>query len=148
MFHIGHCHTKGDTVVWMPEERVLFTGDLLDYRTHPVARLGNFGNWIEAIRRLRKFPAKVLVPGHGPVPRQPAKKVWDEFGAYMVKLRERTAKALKKHGAPEKAAQNVHMDEYRNWLRSNLVAQNALLMAKETDTKELSQTQAAGGSSP
>ena len=96
MVHIGHCHTKGDTVVWMPEEKILFTGDLLDYRTHPVARLGNFGNWIDAIRKLKKFPARYLIPGHGPIPTQPAPKAWDEFRGYMMKLRSRTEAALKK----------------------------------------------------
>lgn len=131
MVHIGHCHTKGDTVVWMPEEKILFTGDLLDYRTHPVARLGNFGNWIDAIPKLKKFPAKFLIPGHGPIPIQPASKVWDEFRGYMTKLRSRTAAALKKHRTTAKAVPSVQMDEYRNWFRSNLVPQNATLMAKE-----------------
>ena len=52
MIYIDHCHTKGDTVVWMPKEKVLFSGDLLTYRTHPVNRLGNFMNWIPALEGL------------------------------------------------------------------------------------------------
>lgn len=135
MVHIGHCHTKGDTVVWMPEEKILFTGDLLDYRTHPVARLGRFGNWIDAIPRLKEFPAERLVPGHGPIPTQPAPDAWDEFGGYMTALRSRTAAALEKHGTPAKAAPHVRMDEYRLWLRSGLVEQNALRMAQELQGK-------------
>lgn len=149
MIHVGHCHTKGDAVAWMPEEKILFTGDLLDYRTHPVARLGSFLNWMEAIPRLKKFPAKRLIPGHGPIPARPAPAAWDEFRGYMTKLRSRAAAALKENPTPAKAAPNVRMDEYRNWFRPNLVPQNALLMAKELRRKNRGrQAHAAGGASP
>ena len=149
MIYVGHCHTKGDAVVWMPEERILFTGDLLDYRTHPVARLGSFGNWMDAIPGLKKLPAKRLIPGHGPVPARPAPGAWDEFRGYMTKLRSRAAAALKESPTPAKAASRVRMDEYRNWFRPNLVPQNALLMARELKRKKRgAQSHAAGGSSP
>lgn len=74
MIHIGHCHTVSDTVIWMPGERVLFMGDAFDYRTHPVVRIGNIQNWIRALGRFEKFPARQIVPGHGPLP-PPGKKV-------------------------------------------------------------------------
>ncbi|MFP6868452.1 MAG: MBL fold metallo-hydrolase [Nitrospinota bacterium] len=68
MISIGHCHTKSDTVIWMPDEKVLFMGDAFDYRTHPVVRIGNILNWIGVLDQLRKFPARQIVPGHGPLP--------------------------------------------------------------------------------
>jgi len=128
--YIGHCHTKGDSVVWMPEERVLFTGDLLDYRTQPVNRLGNFENWIAAFSLLKQFPARRIVPGHGPIPARTA-GVWEEFRGYFTRLRSRTQATLKKAKTPERAAALVRMEEYRNWFRAHLVETNALKMAKE-----------------
>ncbi len=130
MIHIGHCHTKSDTVVWMPEERILFAGDVFDYRTHPVVRLGNIGNWIEALDRMKKFPARQIVPGHGPLPPR-GTKCLDELKLYFTRLRSRTAAALKREGTPARAAGKVRMDEYRNWYRANLVYANALKMAQE-----------------
>ncbi len=130
MIYIGHCHTVSDTVIWMPEERVLFMGDAFDYRTHPVVRIGNIQNWIRALGRLQKFPARQIVPGHGPLPPR-GNKCLGEFKEYFLKLRARTAAALRREGTPVRAARRVRMDEYRNWLRSHLVYVNALKMARE-----------------
>ncbi len=130
MIYIGHCHTKSDTVVWMPEERILFAGDLFDYRTHPVVRLGNIANWIGALDRLKKFPARQIVPGHGPLPPR-GTKCLGELRLYFTRLRDRTAAALRREGTPARAARRVRMDEYRNWYRANLVYPNALRMARE-----------------
>ncbi len=130
MIFIGHCHTKSDTVIWMPEERILFAGDAFTYRTHPVVRIGNILNWTKTLDRLRKFPARQIIPGHGPLPPR-GNHCLDEFKGYLTKLRNRTAAALRKEGTPVKAAKRVRMDEYRNWFRAPLVYVNALKMAKE-----------------
>ncbi len=130
MISIGHCHTKSDTVIWMPEEKALFMGDAFDYRTHPVVRIGNIMNWIDALDRLKKFPARQIVPGHGPLPPR-GNKCLGEFRRYFTKLRDRTAAALRMEGTPVRAARRVRMDEYRNWFRSHLVYANALKMARE-----------------
>ncbi len=130
MIYLGHCHTPSDTVVWMPGERVLFAGDAFDYRTHPVVRIGNILNWIKALGRMEKFPARQIVPGHGPLPPR-GTKCLGELTLYFRRLRTRTAAALRREGGPASAARRVRMDEYRNWHRPHLVYVNALKMAKE-----------------
>ena len=130
MIAIGHCHTKSDTVIWMPEEKVLFAGDAFTYRTQPVVRIGNILNWIDTLNRLLKFPARQIIPGHGPLPPR-GNKCLGEFKTYLTRLRDRTAAALRKEGTPVKAAKSVRMDEYRNWFRAPLVYVNALKMARE-----------------
>ena len=37
IIHAGRGHTKGDTIVWLPEERTLFSGDLVEYGATPYA---------------------------------------------------------------------------------------------------------------
>ncbi|MEK6709364.1 MAG: MBL fold metallo-hydrolase [Nitrospinota bacterium] len=135
MIYIDHCHTLGDSVVWMPEERVLFAGDLLDNRTLPVNRLGNFANWIAAMDILEMFPAKRIIPGHGPLP-GPGKAVIRENRDYLVRLRERTQAALRKAKTPEGAAKLVRMPEYQRWFRFGNVEVNALKMAQELRGKK------------
>lgn len=135
MIYIDHCHTKGDTVVWMPKEKVLFSGDLLTYRTHPVNRLGNFMNWIPALDLLKKkFPAKHIIPGHGPLPPR-GTKIIDENKAFLTQLRTRTTAALRKEKTPAKAAKLVQMPEYIRWFRAQNVPNNALKMAKDLKRK-------------
>ena len=135
MIYIDHCHTKGDSVVWMPKEKVLFAGDLLTYRTHPVNRLGNFMNWIPALDLLKKkFPARHIIPGHGPLPPR-GTKIVDENKAFLTRLRSRAAAALRKEKSPARAAKLVQMPEYVHWFRAQNVPNNALKMAKDLKRK-------------
>jgi glyoxylase-like metal-dependent hydrolase (beta-lactamase superfamily II) len=65
LMQIGRGHTKGDTVVWLPQERILFSGDLVEYETTPYTGDAYLADWpatLDAIAALK--PAK-LVPGRG-----------------------------------------------------------------------------------
>src|ERR1700755_2691784 len=65
LMQIGRGHTKGDTVVWLPQERILFSGDLVEYETTPYTGDAYLTEWpatLDAIAALK--PAK-LVPGRG-----------------------------------------------------------------------------------
>lgn len=60
-------HTDGDVMAWVPERRVLFTGDLIFHGGTPFALFGSVSGTISAMDRLESFGAEVMVPGHGPV---------------------------------------------------------------------------------
>ena len=66
LLQLGRGHTKGDTVVWLPAERILFSGDLVEAGATPYCGDAYFSDWpstLDALAALR--PAK-LVPGRGP----------------------------------------------------------------------------------
>jgi cyclase len=68
LIHFGTpAHTTNDVVVWIPEHRVLFTGDLVFNGGAPFAVFGSVDGWLETIPRLRALDPQVIVPGHGPV---------------------------------------------------------------------------------
>jgi len=72
ILQLGRGHTKGDTVVWLPQERILFSGDLVEYDATPYAGDCYFEDWpstLDAIAALK--PAK-LVPGRGRALQTPA----------------------------------------------------------------------------
>lgn len=60
-------HTRGDTVVWIPDAGVLATGDLLD--DLPFGGHGYPARWVAALRGLEELPIAAIVPGHGSVRR-------------------------------------------------------------------------------
>lgn len=66
--YLGRGNTRGDLSVWLPNERVLVTGDLL---VHPAPyAFGSFlGDWVATLGALRALPAAVIVPGHGAIQR-------------------------------------------------------------------------------
>ena len=60
-------HTDNDVVAWLPEQRVLFAGDLVFNGGTPFVLMGSVDGALDAVERLRRFDAAVVVPGHGPV---------------------------------------------------------------------------------
>jgi len=65
--HSGHAHTKGDLIIYLPQEKVLITGDVLFHlRTHGFQDTSPLGNLV-ALRSLKKLDFNRVIPGHGPV---------------------------------------------------------------------------------
>jgi glyoxylase-like metal-dependent hydrolase (beta-lactamase superfamily II) len=62
----GAGHTNSDSVVWLPEERVLFAGDLVVVDAHPNLTRGDPSNWLRTLDRLMELHPAAVVPGHGP----------------------------------------------------------------------------------
>lgn len=60
-------HTTNDSVIWLPERRVLFGGDLVFNGGTPFLLMGSVAGAIEAVGDLKKYGAETIVPGHGPV---------------------------------------------------------------------------------
>jgi cyclase len=67
LLRLGPAHTSDDTVVWLPEARVLFAGDLLMAGVTPFCMMGSIVGSLAAVERLRALDPMVIVPGHGPV---------------------------------------------------------------------------------
>ncbi|MFF4602240.1 MBL fold metallo-hydrolase [Streptomyces sp. NPDC001339] len=67
LIHPGVAHTTGDTIVWLPRQRVVFAGDLVFHGGTPFLFMGSLAGSLRALRLLRSLDAAVVVPGHGPV---------------------------------------------------------------------------------
>jgi cyclase len=67
LLHFGTGHTRGDVLVHLPAERVLFAGDVAFFGVTPLGHEGHIGNWIAVGERvIAEIEADVIVPGHGP----------------------------------------------------------------------------------
>lgn len=65
LLQVGRGHTKGDTIVWLPEERALLSGDLVEFGATPYAGDAYFKDWPQTLDNLAALKPKVLVPGRG-----------------------------------------------------------------------------------
>ena len=65
IMHLGRGHTKGDTVVWLPKEKVLFSGDLVEYAATPYTGDAYLQDWPKTLERIRALKPERLVPGRG-----------------------------------------------------------------------------------
>ncbi|MEO8655979.1 MAG: MBL fold metallo-hydrolase [Ramlibacter sp.] len=85
--HVGPAHTPEDLVVYLPQEKVLFAGDLVFRGRIPYVGQADSGHWIKAIDSLLAFDTTVIVPGHGPVSSQ-ARQDMELTRDYLVHLRQ------------------------------------------------------------
>ena len=66
LLQLGRGHTKGDTVAWLPEQKILFSGDLVEFDATPYAGDAYFKDWPATLDRLAELQPLALVPGRGP----------------------------------------------------------------------------------
>jgi glyoxylase-like metal-dependent hydrolase (beta-lactamase superfamily II) len=64
---VGPAHTGSDVLVHVPEDSIVYTGDILFNGGHPAIWGGPIGNWIKACDTILDWDADIIVPGHGPV---------------------------------------------------------------------------------
>jgi cyclase len=80
----GVAHTRGDTLVWLPAQRILFTGDVCVNGSYNYVHDSSIGDWINALGRMMKLGAEKVCPGHGPM--GGAEVIADQQG-YFIELR-------------------------------------------------------------
>jgi glyoxylase-like metal-dependent hydrolase (beta-lactamase superfamily II) len=66
LLQLGRGHTKGDTVVWLPQQKVLFSGDLVECDTTPYAGDAYYEDWPATLDAIAALNPEKLVPGRGP----------------------------------------------------------------------------------
>ena len=65
IIHIGRAHTAGDTIVWLPKERVLYSGDVVEFGATPYCGDAHFADWPATLAAVEALGAEFLVPGRG-----------------------------------------------------------------------------------
>lgn len=124
----GPAHTRGDAYVYLPDDRVVFTGDLVFKNAHPIAWQGPVSRWIEACRAIAALDVETVVPGHGPLT---DKSGLHETIAYFEHL---TAEARKRYDAgvdAEEAARDIAVDAFRDWIDAERVYVNVRRLYKD-----------------
>jgi glyoxylase-like metal-dependent hydrolase (beta-lactamase superfamily II) len=112
LIEVGPAHTRGDTLVYAPLQRVLFSGDILFAGAHPIAWAGPVSNWIAACERILAMDVEVIVPGHGPLAGPGEVR---ELKAYFEYLYEQ-ARASHADGLTAlQAALSISLDRWADW---------------------------------
>ncbi|MGQ4596802.1 MBL fold metallo-hydrolase [Nocardia sp. R6R-6] len=114
-------HTKGDIVCWLPEQRVLFTGDLVFNGGTPLMLQGSVTGSLEALKFLRGFPAETLVPGHG-IPTGP--DILDLHERYYRFVLRSAEQARARGLTPLEAARELDLGEFTDLLDPERIVLN------------------------
>jgi cyclase len=112
LVNIGPAHTRGDVVVHLPGERVVYTGDVLFNEVHPAINTESVTAWIGACDRLLSWDIEVVIPGHGPIADLGAVRRLRDYLIYF----EREARLRFDSGMGLwEAAQDISLSAFRGW---------------------------------
>ncbi|HEY2719606.1 MAG TPA: MBL fold metallo-hydrolase [Solirubrobacteraceae bacterium] len=130
LIEVGPAHTRGDTIVHVPAEGVLFTGDILFSGAHPIAWAGPVSNWITACERIVALAPGVIVPGHGPL--STTAEVL-ELQAYFEYLYEQARTRHADGMSPLEAARALALDRWADWKEDERLVVNIANIYSELD---------------
>jgi len=126
--HLGSAHTRGDVLVHVPTDRILYTGDLLFVGGHPVIWAGPIGNWIKACDFILGLDVDIIVPGHGPIAQKHEVRELKAYFEYIAA----EARAHFDNGVPyEVAAQKIALDRFASWLDPERMIINVASLYRE-----------------
>ncbi|MCH7935077.1 MAG: MBL fold metallo-hydrolase [Gemmatimonadetes bacterium] len=109
LLHLGRAHTGGDVVIFLPRERVIFTGDMM---LPGLAYMGDghVDEWPAALEALKALDFDVMLPGHGPPVL--SKDVITHFQAYLTDLWQKTTDMHRRGVSAEQAAEQIDMTNH------------------------------------
>jgi cyclase len=124
-------HTTNDSIVWIPDRSVVFTGDLLFNGGTPFALMGSISGWIEVLETvLRPLGARTRVPGHGPVC---GPEVIDDMLAYLRFVQDLAREAQASGLTPLQAAREADLGEFKDLLDAERIVGNLYRAYRELD---------------
>jgi cyclase len=128
LIEVGPAHTDGDVVVHLPDDGVVFTGDILFHGGHPVVWSGPVANWVAALDRIMALGAATVVPGHGPLADNGAVADLKGYLEYLT----REAKIRYQAGlTPLQAARDIDMSAYSGWGEAERLVVNVYALYRD-----------------
>ena len=120
--HLGHpAHTDNDSIVWLPDRKLLFSGDLLFQGGTPFMFQGSIGGALDTLAALEQLGAETIVPGHGSVC---GPEVIDEVRRYLQFVQRVAAEGVAAGVSPLAAALDTDLGEFADLLDRERIVGN------------------------
>lgn len=128
LLHLGKAHTLGDALVHLPEDRLLFAGDVVFDQVTPLAFEGHVGGWIDVCDSVDALDVDTIVPGHGPARDKDGLRA---MRGYLRMVRAHARDAFD-HGLPsEEAARRIDLGQYASWAEPERLPINVARLYQE-----------------
>src|SRR5579863_4476257 len=128
LMEVGPAHTRGDTMVHIPSDKVIFTGDILFIGGHPIVWAGPISNWIRACDIILGLDVETIVPGHGPIT---DKKGVAEVKSYLEYVHREASERYKSGMSALEAAKDIPLGRFSSWTESERMVVNVEAVYRE-----------------
>jgi cyclase len=130
LIEMGPAHTAGDTIVHVPADRTVYTGDILFIDGTPVMWAGPIGNWLKACDRILAMDVETIVPGHGPTTDKTGVRRMQSYLAHIdLETRQRHAAGMKSWDI----AQDIALAEFGAWEDAERIAVTVDTIVREIE---------------
>jgi glyoxylase-like metal-dependent hydrolase (beta-lactamase superfamily II) len=130
---VGPAHTRGDLLVHVPNDRTVFTGDILFVEGHPVLWAGPVDNWVAACDQVLAWDVETVVPGHGPITDKAGVQAMKDYLLYI----KAEAKKRFDAGMPiAAAARDIALDRFAGWGDAERIVVNVASLYREFGATE------------
>jgi cyclase len=106
-------HTFGDIMIYLPQSKILFAGDVGFFWVAPYLNNGNATKWIEACNRILAMDVDVIIPGHGPIG---GKKEIADMRGYLEAFKAEARKCYDAGMSTGEACSHIKLGKYESWL--------------------------------
>jgi glyoxylase-like metal-dependent hydrolase (beta-lactamase superfamily II) len=113
LMHLGVAHTHGDAVAWLPEQKILFTGDVCVNGPYNYVGDGDVGKWIATLDVAQKLGAMIVCTGHGS---RSTSAVLDDQQAFFKTLQDQVGSRLRNVSPDQTKAE---IEAIRSALKAN-----------------------------
>jgi cyclase len=134
LIEMGMGHTSSDLIVYIPQSKIIFTGDLLFIKNHPWIADANLDSLKSCLTKLKTMNPYKLIPGHGPVG---TKKDIDVLLNYLDKINNEAGLQVNKGLLPDQLKEIAIPVEYQNWLLSSFYIPNIRFQMKQLQSISL-----------
>jgi glyoxylase-like metal-dependent hydrolase (beta-lactamase superfamily II) len=132
LVELGPAHTRGDVAVYVPQDRVLYTGDLLFNGAHPAIWAGPVSRWRDACDRMLSWDIDVVVPGHGPLTDKSGLREQRDYLDYML---SETRQYYDRGVGFEEAAAQLALDRFARFAEDERLPLNVYACYREFDAR-------------
>lgn len=125
---LGPAHTRSDTILHVPSDRTVFTGDILFSDSSPIIWEGPIENWIAACEYLLALDVEIIVPGHGPITDKSSVRAQKRYFEYL------RAEARCRYEAGlgwEETAADIALADFGHWPDAERVVANVYALYRE-----------------
>jgi cyclase len=118
LIYLGRAHTAGDILLHLPQDGILYAGDIAFHKVLPAFPDGHITKWLEVMEQTARIDVQTIVPGHGPVG---GKAEFEEAKELMAHLHSEVRRGLDQGLTEEETARNVNLGKFGNFLGQDRV---------------------------
>jgi len=128
LINLGPAHTAGDTLVYLPNEKILFAGDIGSFGVTPLHGSGYAAGVIKTCDKILEMDVVTIVPGHGPVG---GKTELAEMRDYFILIQREGKKHYDAGVTAGRAAAEIDLGKYNTWVDVDRISTNMARMYSE-----------------